>query len=155
MSNEILNKIDGTKFIHPVTGKEVTVYLKHPKMIEVEAEIHTNHPALVRVLHDTLKEENYDFETFFGICFAYCGIVLDSSSSATGYSTEYLYEQLGRALVNKRENMAVSIDTIPSLNALLTTADDLVKAHKEKEIAETKVTTDTNISASAPSRSIH
>ena len=137
-----LNNINKRKITNPDTGQELTIHLKSPEQLEVELELYTNHPKLVALLEQLLKEENYDYETFFGTCFAYCGIILDSTNSSGGYSIKELYEQLARALINKRENMAVSINTIPSKEALLGIAAEMKETHLEQS---TKVTTDTKV----------
>lgn len=137
-----INNIDGKKIINQATGQELTMHLKSKEQMEVEIEIACNHPKLQAELKELLKSENYEYDIFFGACFAYCGITLDSSDSTGGYNIAYLYEQLGRALINKRENMAVGVNTIPTPGMLTNTLAEMKEAHEEQV---TKVTTETKI----------
>ena len=141
-SNKTLDEIEGTKVINPNTGKLMTIYLKSKEQLEVELEIATNHPKLQQLLQEDLKEDNYAYETFFGICFAYCGVILDSTNSQYGYRIDELYEQLGRGLLNKRECMAVSINTIPSKEAIVNILVEMRDTHDEQT---SKITTDTRM----------
>lgn len=123
-----LNYIDGTK-IKDSNGNELTIHLLPPQIINMYVEIVTNHPKLVQLLKDNLPEDNYSPEIFFGIVGAYCGIVLDSSESAHGYSLQELYEQLGNALINKRECTAVSVNTVPTVQTLIGQLGEMKEAN--------------------------
>lgn len=135
------HEIAGYEHIHgqplgfdPNTGKQLYANMLPPEMVAMNVEIGMHHPELVRLLDEGLRNDAYGLDSYFGIVFAYCGIALDSSESATGYSVAELVEQAGRALVNKRENVAVSINTIPSVQSLVQFAIDSKEAHKEQEL---------------------
>ena len=130
MSYEILDRLDGKPIYNPLTRQHLTMHLKSKEQLLVELEIAINHPLLQAELEEVLKNENYDYDIFFGACFAYCGILLDSTNSAYGYAVKELYEQLARALVNKREAIAVSINTMPSPEGLINTMVEMKEANE-------------------------
>jgi len=115
-------------------GNEVFYRLLPKEMIELNMEIGMHHPQLLMLLQEGLRSDAYDISIFFGILFAYCGIVLDSTNSPHGYSVKELCEQASRALINKRENTAVSVNTIPSAQSLVQHLIDAKEESKEIKI---------------------
>lgn len=137
-----LDNIDGT-IIQTEQGP-MTIHLLPKEAIDLNVEIACNHPKLAAVLNQAMREDNYGPEIYFGCIAAYCGIVLDSTNSESGYSVQELYQQLGNALVNKREEMAVSVNTMPSVQALVGTMQNMKEAHEEEK-AKLILPTDTAI----------
>jgi hypothetical protein len=91
------------------------------------------------LLSSSLQEDNFNFETYFGTIAAYCGIALDSTHGPGGYKVQELYEQLGRALINKRDAVAVSVNTMPTAQALIGNILEMKEAHDEQQIESKKI----------------
>jgi hypothetical protein len=105
----VLDDIDGCDL-----GNGQRAYLLPKEMIELSAEIAMHHPELLALLNERLRDDTYHPAQYFGIIFAYCGIELDGD-----YQVDYLIEQASRALINKRGVLTVSINTIPTAQALV------------------------------------
>ena len=140
----VLDDIDGTT-IKGNDGQEYTIHLLPPEMIDLMMEIYSNHPKLAEVLLEASADDNYSVEVFFGSVAAYCGLVLDSSDGNTAYTVGELIEQLGNALINKRENMAVSVNSVPTVQALIGGAVELREAAREREKAPAAISLDTKV----------
>jgi len=111
------------------TGERLFYQLLPKELIDLNMEIACYHPKLQEVLNEGLRLDAYDISTFFGMVFAYCGVVQDGE-----YSVQELAEQASRALVNKRENAVVSINTIPTAQGLVQHIIDMKEGSKEQEI---------------------
>ena len=111
------------------TGEQLFYQLLPKELIDLNMEIALCHPELVKLLDEGLRTDAYDISTFFGIVLAYCGVACEGD-----YSTLELAEQSARALVNKRENMAVSVNTIPTAQGLVQHIIDMKEGSKEVEI---------------------
>lgn len=111
------------------SGEQLFYQLLPKELIELNMEIACYHPELVKLIDEGLRLDAYDVSTFFGIILAYCGVATDGS-----YSVLELAEQASRALVNKRENAVVSINTIPSAQGLVQHIMDMKEGSKEQEI---------------------
>ena len=96
------------------TGEQLFYQLLPKEMVELNIEIGMHHPKLLKLLGDGLRDDAYSPDRFFGIIFAYCGIALDGT-----YPMLELCEQAARALINKREVLATSVNTIPTSQALV------------------------------------
>ena len=99
-------------------------------VIELQVEIISHHPELMRLLQEGSQDDNYSPEIYYGIIAAYCGIVLDGA-----YNQEYLIDQLTKALVGKRSVVSVrgalNIAKIPK-ELLQTYGDDANGSKAEK-----------------------
>lgn len=123
--------IQGTPLGFNEAGEQLYAVMLPPEVIALNVEIGLHHPELVKLLNEGMRSDAYDISSYFGIIFAYCKIGLDSSLSSHGYSVNELVEQAGRALINKREEIAVGINTIPSVQGLVQGLIDM-KAEAEK-----------------------
>lgn len=126
---EKLDDIDGRPAGLDDAGNQLYYQLLPRELIELNMEIALKHPKLQQLLNEGLRADAYDMSTFFGIIFSYCGIALDGS-----YEVGEMAEQATRALVNKRENMAVSVNTIPTAQGLVQHIIDMKEGNKEIEI---------------------
>lgn len=111
------------------TGEQLFYQLLPKELIDLNMEIALYHPELVKVLDEGLRTDAYDVSVFFGMIFAYCGVASDGT-----HTVQELAEQASRALVNKRENAVVSINTIPSAQGLVQHIIDMKEGNKEQEI---------------------
>ena len=128
-----MESIEG-RVIEDEHGNEFTCQLLPDKLIDLYTEVIINHPKLHDLLINLMKEDNYSPEIFFGSVAAYCDLVLDGN-----YSVDYLCEQLGNALINRREAAILSVNSIP-------TAPDLMRS-----IAEIKETSEEIVNANTMS----
>ncbi len=133
-----LDNIEGRPAGKDAEGNDLYYRLLPKPMIELNLEIALHHPKLQVLLDEGLRSDAYDISNYFGIIFAYCGIVLDSTGSEHGYSVLELCEQGVRALVNKRDGLAVSVNTIPTSEMLMKGLMDLKEGNKEAEIVTAK-----------------
>ncbi len=126
---EKLDDIDGRPAGLDDDGNQLYYQLLPRELIELNMEIALKHPKLQQLLNEGLRSDAYDMSTFFGIIFSYCGIAQDGM-----YEVGEMAEQATRALVNKRENMAVSVNTIPTAQGLVQHIIDMKEGNKEVEI---------------------
>lgn len=129
-----LDKIEGKPLGVDSQGRPLFARLLPKALLEMNLEIAINHPECQRLLNEGLREQAYDVETYFGIIFAYCGIALDSTNSPHGYKVDELIEQGTRALISKRTASAVSVNTIPSAQALIGHLLDMKGAGDEQAV---------------------
>lgn len=128
-----MTRLEGSTF--ESDGVEYTIDLLPIPLFDLNMEILRNHPELVKVITQVSQEDNYSPEIFFGCVAAYCGIVLDSSISPTQtYNIGELVEQLGNALINKREVAIASVNTIPTAATLIQAAGMLAEEDAKDKI---------------------
>jgi hypothetical protein len=126
---EKLDDIDGRPAGLDDAGNQLYYQLLPRELIELNMEIALKHPKLQQLLNEGLRSDAYDMSTLFGIIFSYCGIAQDGV-----YEVGEMAEQATRALVNKRENMAVSVNTIPTAQGLVQHIIDMKEGNKGLEI---------------------
>ena len=131
-----LDKLNGKPAGQDEHGNNMFLQVLPKPLIELNMEIAIYHPECQRLINEGLRADAYDIGTYFGIIFAYCGIALDSTNSEHGYQVLELCEQGLRALQNKRGEMAISINTIPSVQGLVQHVIDMKEDSKKIEILQ-------------------
>lgn len=138
-----LDNIEGRPAGTDADGNQLYYRLLPKNLIELNIEIGLHHPKLLKLLEENLRDDAYSPEMFFGTLFAYCGIALDSIQSEHGYSVNELIEQGTRALINKREGLAMGVNTIPTADGLVRFLKDAKDAYEAPEAKE--ITLDTKL----------
>lgn len=141
-----LNNLEGKAAGFDEEGNQRFIRLLPKELLLMNMEIAIHHPILQELLNEGLRDDAYSPDSYFGIIFAYCGIALDSTNTPHGYRVDELIEQGTRALIAKRSETGISVNTMPSMQALVGHMLDMKKGAEHADAMASEITLDSNIS---------